>query len=124
MDLYEFPSDYIGRKTYVHVDGHSKSVPYLYTYKGTDGKNHILPEYGGTEEFFAHGEMPYFVPGIKSFRSPIDGTLINSRTALSDHERRHNVVQIGNERIEPPADRAPMPRAGYDVKRALETVKG
>jgi hypothetical protein len=63
------------------------------------------------------------LPGIAEFRSPIDGAVIGSRGALSAHERQHNVIQVGNERVKP-VERAPLPRAGHDVKRAIETLKG
>lgn len=123
FDLYEFPAGYYGRKTYVSVQGHSKSIPTLYTYKGTDGRNHVLPEYGGTDEYFANGAGPMIMPGITAFRSPIDGTVIHSRTGLRDHELRHNVIQVGNEKFPPRTEAAPMPRAGHDIKRALETAR-
>jgi hypothetical protein len=105
------------------VQGHSKSIPALYTYKGTDGRNHVLPEYGGTDEYFAKGRGPMIMPGIQAFRSPIDGTIIHSRTGLRDHEKRHNVIQVGNDKFPPRTEAAPMPRAGHDIKRALETAR-
>jgi hypothetical protein len=123
FDLYEFPADYAGRKTFVSVRGHSKSIPAIYTYKGTDRLNHVLPEFGGSDDYFAHSAGPMIMAGMAEFRSPIDGAVIGSRSALSDHERRHNVVQIGNEVMRPKAEAAPLPRAGYDIKRALETAR-
>jgi hypothetical protein len=123
FDLYEFPAGYAGRKTYVSVRGHSKSIPALYTYRGTDGRNHVLPEYGGTDEYFAQGEGPMIMASMRSFVSPIDGKLINSRVALSDHERQHNVIQVGNEKFPKRTEAAPMPRAGHDIKQALETAR-
>jgi hypothetical protein len=121
--LYEFPAGYEGRKTYVSVQGHSKSIPALYTYKGTDGRNHVLPEYGGTDEYFAKGSGPMIMPGIQSFRSPIDGTVIHSRAGVREHERKHNVIQVGDDKFPTRTEAAPMPRAGYDIKRALDTAR-
>jgi hypothetical protein len=63
------------------------------------------------------------MPGIQAFRSPIDGTIIHSRTGLRDHEKRHNVIQVGNDKFPPRTEAAPMPRAGHDIKRALETAR-
>jgi hypothetical protein len=123
FDLYEFPAGYVGRKTYVSVQGHSKSIPALYTYKGTDGRNHVLPEYGGTDEYFANGAGPMIISDITPFRSPVDNSVVQGRASLREHNRRNNVVQIGNDRITPPADRAPMRRAGHDIKRAIETAR-
>lgn len=123
FDLYEFPAEYYGRKTYVSVQGHSKSIPALYTYKGTDGRNHVLPEYGGTDKYFTKpNNFPMIMPGIQAFVSPIDGTVIHSRAGVRDHEKRHDVIQVGDDKLPPRTEAAPMPRAGHDIKRALETT--
>jgi hypothetical protein len=123
LDLYEFPADYVGRKTYVSVQGHSRSIPALYTYRGTDGRNHVLPEYGGDDKYFANGAGPMIMSDISPFRSPVDNSVVQGRASLREHNKRNNVVQIGNDRITPPADRAPMRRAGHDIKRAIETAR-
>lgn len=34
---------------------------------------------------------------IAEFRSPIDGSVISSRSHLREHERQHGVRQIGND---------------------------
>jgi hypothetical protein len=34
---------------------------------------------------------------IDEFVSPIDGSTVGSRSALREHEKRHNVRQIGND---------------------------
>ena len=34
---------------------------------------------------------------IEPFISPIDGKAVGSRSSLREHERRHNVRQIGND---------------------------
>lgn len=122
FDLYEFPEGYVGRKTFVTVQGHSKSIPALYTYKGTDRRNHVLPEYGGTDEYFASGSGPMIMSDISAFRSPVDNTEISSRSTLAEHNKRHGVVQIGNDKITR-TEAAPLPRAGNDIKRALETAR-
>ena len=41
-------------------------------------------------------EAPAFMPDIAEFASPIDGSLIASRSALKEHERKHNVRQVGD----------------------------
>ena len=35
------------------------------------------------------------MPDIKPFQSPLDYSEISSRSALREHEKRHNVVQVG-----------------------------
>lgn len=122
FDLYEFPAGYVGRKTYKSVQGHSKSIPALYTYLGTDGRNHVLPEYGGTDKYFANGSGPMIMADITPFRSPVDNSVVGGRASLREHNRRNDVVQIGNDKVTR-TERAPMRRAGYDIKRALETAR-
>ena len=34
---------------------------------------------------------------IEPFKSPIDGSYVTSRSELREHEKRHNVRQIGND---------------------------
>lgn len=60
---------------------------------------------------------------IAPFVSPVDRSVVGSRTGLREHNKRNDVVQIGNDRITP-QDNAPMPRAGQYVKRAIETARG
>jgi hypothetical protein len=43
------------------------------------------------------GSGPHFMPDITSFVSPIDYTLITSRSQLRDHEKRHGVKQVGSD---------------------------
>jgi hypothetical protein len=124
FNLYEFPEGSSGTRRYVSVQGHSKSIPIIYTYKGTDGRNHVLPEYGGTDEFFAQGSTPFFLPSKLAYRSPIDGSTISSRKQHVDHMSAHNVIEVGNERWPTRTEVAPLPRAGHDIKRALDTARG
>jgi hypothetical protein len=111
FDLYEFPDGHVGRKTYVSVQGHSKSIPALYTYRGTDGRNHVLPEYGGDDSYFANGAGPMIMSDITPFRSPVDNSVVQGRASLREHNTRNNVVQIGNDRITP-YERAPNEARG------------
>ena len=39
----------------------------------------------------------HIVSDIQPFVSPIDKTLITSRSQVREHERKHNVYQIGND---------------------------
>jgi len=43
------------------------------------------------------GSAPTVMPDIKAFISPLDGKEVGSRSALREHEKKHNVVQIGND---------------------------
>jgi hypothetical protein len=62
------------------------------------------------------------VPDIAPFKSPVDNSVVGSRKALREHNKRNDVIQVGNDRVTP-RENAPLPRAGYDVKRALETAR-
>ena len=39
----------------------------------------------------------YVVKDIEPFVSPIDKSVVSSRSGLREHERKHNVRQIGND---------------------------
>jgi len=51
----------------------------------------------------AHG----VVADIEPYQSMVDGSLITSRRAHREHLKRHNVIEIGNEKIEPKPRRLP-----------------
>jgi hypothetical protein len=108
----EFPPDHVGRRTYVTVQGYSYSVPVIYCYMGSDRRYHVIGETVETET------GPMIIRDIQPYRSPIDGTMITSRSYHEAHKRQHGVVEVGNEYPKPRAER-PAPRAGYDIKRAL-----
>lgn len=47
-------------------------------------------------EYFQQKEKRHFIQGdIDSFVSPIDGSVISDRKQLSEHMKRHGVVQAG-----------------------------
>jgi hypothetical protein len=95
IDLYEFDSDYIGRKSYVSVRGHSKSIPKYKTYKGVDGYNHLLPEFGGSWDGMG-AQSAYIMPDKQPYMSPLDGSYITSRSTHREHMRKHGVVEAGD----------------------------
>lgn len=122
LDIYEFPAGYSGRKTYVSVRGHSRSIPVVYTYKGTDRRNYLLPEFGGDwsgyENFSTAVSAPTFIPDIGEYVSPLDGSFIRTRSEHRDHIARHNVIEVGNERI---GNRTPdMPITDRETRNALK----
>lgn len=64
------------------------------TYVVRDGKlveKHKAPPKGGA----------FFMPDIKPFISPIDGTEISSRSHLRSHEHKHGVRQVGDDYARP-----------------------
>jgi len=120
FDLYEFPKGYVGRKTYVHVEGHKRSIPVIYTYTGTDRRNHLRPDFGGTWDHAAYGAGPMIMSDITPYRSPIDGAAVTSRSAHRDHMRAHGVIEVGNERIG--RTETPIPEAKTDIRKAISML--
>lgn len=121
LDLYDFPADHIGRKRYVSVRGHSKSIPAYKTYRGTDGRNHLHPDFGGTWDGMGN-DAAYILPDKLGYTSPIDGSRVESRSAHREHCKRHGVVEAGDLKIGDLSrgrDNRAMGRVGYDIKRAM-----
>lgn len=123
-DLYQYPADHIGRKSYVGVRGHSRSVPKFKTYRGTDGYNYVLPEFGGSWDGAQASAAPMVMRDIGEYVSPIDNQVITSRSHHRNHMRVHNVIEVGNERVGRRSEAAPMSRAGADIARAMREVQG
>lgn len=121
-DLYEFPTDHVGRKTYVNVRGHSRSVPKYKTYVGTDRHNYVLPEYGG-EAGFAGEQAPTIMPDKAGYLSPMDRTVVEGRSAHREHMRKHNVVEAGDMKLgSSRTERAPMGGVRSDIQRAMQEL--
>lgn len=123
LDLYEFPATHIGRKSYVSVRGHSRSVPKFKTYRGTDGRNHLRPEYGGDWSGLGNS-APTFVPDKAGYVSPIDGLYYEGRKAHREHCARHSVLEAGDMKIGEYAgrDRAPLTDLKHDIRRTISEL--
>lgn len=72
--------------------------------------------------------MPMVIRDIGEYRSPLDGTMVTTRSQHRDHMRRHDVIEVGNERIGSMS--APEPdkvATNYDlgqaIKRRIEEVE-
>lgn len=50
------------------------------------------------------------IPDLEPYRSPIDMSVINSRSEHRDHMKRHGVIELGNEKVGPntPPQRPPV----------------
>jgi hypothetical protein len=94
-DLYEFSPDYIGRKVYVSVRGHSRSIPRYKTYRGADGYNHIHPDFGGSWDGLGQISA-YILPDKQPYKSPLDGSYVTSRSTHREHMRKHGVIEAGD----------------------------
>lgn len=120
-DLYDFPVDHVGRKSYVGVRGHSKSVPKYKTYRGADGYNYLLPAFGGTWDGLGNA-APTIIPDKAAYMSPLDRTVVEGRTAHREHMNRHDVYEAGDMKMGTfkPSE---MPRAGEDIRRAMQELR-
>ncbi len=122
-DLYQYDENHKGRKVFVFVVGHSDMVPKYKTYRGTDGKCHLLPEYGGNFDMLGGASFD-IIPDKAEYHSPMDRTVVGGRAAHREHMKRHNVVEAGDMKLghSQGIDRAPMTRAGVDIQRAIQEL--
>lgn len=123
--LYDYPTDHVGKRTYVSVRGHTRSVPKFKTYKGTDGFNYLLPEYGGTWDGLG-SDAAYLMPDKQPYVSPLDGSLITSRSHHREHMLRHGVIEAGDMPM-PTAQRnrdVHAPVTGRDIADAIKQLGG
>lgn len=119
-DLYEYEPGYIGRKTYVSVAGHTRSIPKHKTYLGADRKRKLLPEFGG-DPYEVCNTSPFYMPDKEPYYSVVDNTVIDGRAAHRDHMVRHNLIEVGNERIGQRSS-APLPGLRSDIQRAIQEL--
>lgn len=110
----EYPSDHVGKRTYVTVKGYGYSVPKIYCYMGSDRKYHIA----GTH-FEDAPSGPMVMRDLEPYRSPLDGSMVTSRSQHRAHMRQHGVIEMGNEMPRMRRNDAPMPSVGADIKRAM-----
>lgn len=121
--LYEFPAGYVGRKTYVSVRGHLRSIPKFKTYLGSERRNYLRPEYGGDWSGLAHG-APTIMPDKAGYYSPIDGKFHEGRAAHRDHNARHGVYEAGDMKIGEFSGRenSPLPPMRDSISQAWSEV--
>lgn len=59
------------------------------------------------------------IADIEAYRSPLDGSMITSRSRHRDHMREHGVIEMGNEYPKDRRQEVEMPRAGNDIAQAM-----
>lgn len=67
--------------------------------------------------------MPAFqvMGDIEPFISPIDGSIVGSRSTYRQHMKHHGVIDVGNERL--PQRKGYEPKGvGQDIKRAWDSL--
>lgn len=120
-DVSEYPEGYKGRKTYVFVPGHGL-VAACYTV-AVGGVRQLDPAYGGPA--IENKRTPGFqlMRDMGEYTSVVDGSHIGSRSEHREHIRRHDLIEVGNERIgslDAPQDSGP--RIGDSIKQALQSA--
>lgn len=119
VDMYykdgklEYPPEHVGKRTYVTCQGiKGYSVPKIYCYY-YQGKYYLM---GDDAPEAPSG--PMVMRDLEAYKSPIDGSMITSRSQHRAHMRQHGVIEMGNEY---PKQQAPveMSRAGHDIMRAM-----
>jgi len=118
FDLYEYPPGYQGRKRYVTVPGRGV-VAACYTYH--DGSSYrVLPEYGGEPpQDNSTGCGVFVMKDIGEYTSTVDGTRITTRSQHRDHLRRHDMIEVGNERVRTQTQEMSRAERGNDIRRAM-----
>lgn len=127
LDLREYPKGYTGRQRYVRVDGYG-IIAACYTYCGHMGRNYLHPDFGGDLSGITQArsdlQMPYIVRDIGEYRSPIDNSMITSRSQHRAHLKVHDVVEVGNDRMpSAPSSRVDTREIGEVIKQRIEEVK-
>ena len=63
---------------------------------------------------------PAVMTDLEPYRSPVDGTIINSRSDHRNHLRQHKLIEVGNEKLNKPATKKIDPTGvADDIKRAM-----
>lgn len=77
-------------------------------YRSVANMDKDLPEHCG-ETMQRRITAPHVMADIQPYQSMCDGSWITSRSQHRDHLKAHGVIEIGNEKIEPPKAVKPPP---------------
>lgn len=119
VDIREYPAGYRGRRKYVWIADHGV-VAYCYVYHGHDGRYYLLEDDRGIAPRSGL-KAPMVMRDITPYRSPIDNTMITSRSAHREHVKVHDVIELGNEHV-PPVD-IPVVDYGRAIADRLQQVR-
>lgn len=121
FNVREYPENWKGNRSYVWIAGWGL-VARCYTIN-TGGKSQVAPEYGGPAYENKRTGAPMVMRDIGAYTSPLDGSLITSRSQHREHMRVHDVIEVGNEPIgDGSGPKIEMPSVGKDIKRAIESL--
>ena len=121
-DMREFPEGYQGRRRYVRAVNHG-IIAACYAYSGFDGRYYVMGDTSGVAPRSGMS-APYVIGDIGEYQSPIDNSMVTSRSSHREHLKVYDVIEVGNERM-------PAPRPSFDaegrvgdvLKQHIEKVK-
>lgn len=68
-------------------------------------------------------KAPFYFGDKPAYKSPMDRTVVDGRTAHREHMKKHNVVEAGDVKMgDNSTDRAPMGSVGADIRRAIQEL--
>jgi hypothetical protein len=63
---------------------------------------------------------PAVFDDMTPYRSPVDGSIINSRSDHRNHLKEHKLIEVGNEKLKPRANKPCEPEGiAKDIVRAI-----
>jgi hypothetical protein len=63
----------------------------------------------------------YIVSDMTPFISVVDGSVVTSRSSHREHMRKHDLIEVGNERMPPRTEKKQS--FGHEIKRHLDEVR-
>ena len=63
----------------------------------------------------------HVIPDIQPYRSMMTGERIKGRSHHREHMRQHNLIEVGNEKVERKVQE--LPPVAPDIKRAIEELR-
>jgi len=87
------------------------------TYKMIDGKLTLVAQSR------VINSSAYVMDDMQAYRSPLDGSIINSRSDHKQHKRKHGVIEVGNEKLDKPMSKDYNPTGiREDMMRTIEDL--
>lgn len=118
----EYPEGHTGRKRYVNAVGYG-IVAACYAYTGYDGRYYMSFDAKGQAKYGETVCAPFVMRDIGEYKSPLDGSMVTSRSEHREHMRVHNVIEVGNERMPTPRPDIAPTGIGEAIKQRVEQVK-
>lgn len=79
-----------------------------------------LPEHCGAQMRRVYTPLPV-MEDMKPYRSPLDGSIVSSRAEHRNHMRKHDVIEVGNEKLTRPMQKPyDSGNLKQDIARAIE----